>query len=171
MKFEYQLTRKDLGDYNAYYYWKNKSVSTILGAVVMIVVVLLLISNNSHRKLNVPVAAFCIALGLLFYFLLLRLQLKKYGENFKETGPMLSKKEVELTEQYCICTDEFGETKIKWRSFSKLESGKHAIYLFMESPLALIIPKSAFGSEARVTEFVNYANERIKANADMGLSS
>ena len=35
MKFEYQLTRKDLGQYNACYYWKNKTASAILGAIIM----------------------------------------------------------------------------------------------------------------------------------------
>lgn len=170
MKLEYQLTRKDLSDYNAYYYWKNKTGSAILGAIIMSIMGFILINSNNRRELNMPVAIICLVIALLVYFLLIKLQLKKYGDYFKENGPMLSKKEVELTEQYFISTDTFGEIRIKWRAFSKVESGKHAIYLFMESPLAVIIPKSAFENEVQVDKFINYVNERIKVNAGMGFS-
>jgi AMMECR1 domain-containing protein len=83
---------------------------------------------------------------------------------------MLTKKEVELTEQYFISTDTFSKVRIKWRAFTKVEAGKQGIYLFMESPLAVIIPKSAFENEVQVDKFINYVNERIKVNADMGFS-
>jgi len=49
MKIEYQLTRKDLGDYNSYYYWKNKTVSAILGAIMMSVIGLMLINTTSRK--------------------------------------------------------------------------------------------------------------------------
>lgn len=170
MKLEYQLTRKDLGTFNAYYYWKNKTGSAILGAIIMSVMGFILINSNNRRELNMPVAIICLVIALLVYFLLIKLQLKKYGDYFKENGPMLSKKEVELTEQYFISTDTFEEIRIKWRAFSKIEAGKHAIYLFMESPMAVIIPKSAFDNEVQVDKFINYVKERIKVNADMGFS-
>lgn len=170
MKFEYQLTRKDLGDFNVYYYWKNKSGSAILGALMMSIIGFILINGGSRRELNIPAAIICLAVGLLVYFLLLNLQLKKYGENFKENGPTLTKKKVELNDEYFIATDAFGEARLKWRAFSKVETGKNAIYLFMESPLALIIPKSVFENEIQMDKFVSYVNERIKVNADMGFS-
>lgn len=170
MKIEYQLTRKDLGDYNSYYYWKNKTVSAILGAIMMSVIGLMLINTTSRKELNITVVIICLTIGLSIYFLLIKLQLKKYGEYFKENGPMLTKKEVELTEQYFISTDTFSKVRIKWRAFTKVEAGKQGIYLFMESPLAVIIPKSTFENEVQVDKFINYVNERIKVNADMGFS-
>lgn len=162
MKFQYQLTRKDLGQYNTYYYWKNKTASAILGAIIMAGIAFMLISIR--KKLHVEAAVVCMVIGILIYFLLLHLQLKKYGDYFKENGPMLTRKEVELTEQYYISTDMFGEARIKWCAFSKMETGKHAVYLFMESPMAIIIPKATFETEVRLAEFANYVNERIRAN-------
>lgn len=167
MKFEYQLARKDLGQFNAYYYWKNKTASAILGAIIMTGIAFMLIS--SRKKLHIEAAVVCMAIGIPIYFLLLHLQLKKYGDYFKEDGPMLAKKEVELTDQYYISTDMFGETKVKWCAFSKMETGKHAVYLFMETPMAIIIPKTIFENEARLAEFTSYVTERIKAN-NLGLS-
>lgn len=169
MKFEYQLTQKDLSDFNTYYYWKNKKQSFVLNALTVAGVFLFFL-NRSGREINMPVAIFCLSIALAAYFLIIQNQLRSFGRNFKVNGPLLAKKQVEITDEYYGFVDEFEEGKIKWRAFDKVEVGKHAIYLFMGSRFGVIIPKSAFENEARITEFVNYITERIKVSAPIGLS-
>jgi hypothetical protein len=169
MKFEYQLTQKDLSDFSEYYYWKKKKVSVVLNALI-IAFAFLFFLNRSGREINIILAIACFSIGLVAYVFIIQNQLRSYGKNFKVDCPLLAKKQVEITDEHYGFVDEFEEGKIKWRAFDKVEIGKHAIYLFMGSPFGVIIPKSAFENEARITEFVNYVTERIKLSAPMGLS-
>jgi hypothetical protein len=169
MKFEYQLTQKDLSDFNSYYFWKNKKANVVLN-VLVVAAAFLFFLNKSGRQINIGLAIACLSVGMVFYFLILTNQLKSYGKLFKENGPLLAKKQVEITDEYYSFEDEFEEGKIKWRAFSKVEEGRHAVYLFMGSPFGVIIPKTAFENEVRVSEFINYVRERIRLSAPMGLS-
>ncbi|MET0461649.1 MAG: YcxB family protein [Chitinophagaceae bacterium] len=159
MKFEYQLTRKHLADFNAYYYWKNKILSAIFSAIVTGAFFFIFLS--SHRNFTVERGLLCSGIFIAIYLFSIHLGLKKTGKYYRENGPTLARKEIELTDKYFMSSDSYGESKTAWASFTHLETGKHSIYLFIESMTAIIIPKTIFADERSCQQFIDYINERL----------
>ena len=74
-----------------------------------------------------------------------------------EAGVFLGSQTVEANPQTITFKSSFGTTTYQWDRFIHRAENEAHIYLFVDNALALIIPKSAVGSDERLAELRQWA--------------
>jgi len=160
MKLEIEITRQDYADFNQFHFIKYRLKRSAL-IIAIVIIVMQVILNGSHFDLAGTVIS--TMAGLLVYFGIIYFSLKNTRKIPSAGGAILGKREMEFLEDTIKYKSETGEGSRIWSSIKRIEEGKNAYYLYLDTNMGLIIPKRFFGSEADQKDFVNLVKRKTKA--------
>jgi len=107
-------------------------------------------------RFTISSAIFIVAyIGLIYY------RLSNTKKTPQTRGIILGYKEYEFTNDEIICKTEDSVTNLKWNSTQKIEQSKTAFYLYVDTNMALIIPKRYFETEAQQQDFSSFVTTKI----------
>ncbi len=181
MIIEYELDKKDLLHFSMF--WKKTSSTMrrfsrweLLGAVLvgsLVFLVFFLISSKGNwsaaLKFVLPAALVILLVFLLLRFfnsLIARFLLRRIISEGANRG-VLGKHTLALESTGVRETTEYGESFWKWSVIERLDQDGHYIYIFVQSVMAHVVPKRAFGSSTDSEKFFAEARrlwENAKSN-------
>jgi len=162
MKFEIEtdLTSEDYATYNKHLFNKGKLKKYILFSVIMSLVLPYIITDYKQPRLSEFIISFIvfnsIFIGYLYY------RLGKTKNIPMRDGTTLGKRKYILQDNEFICEKANAESKIKWSGIKSMDVTSKAIYLFVDTNQAFIIPKRSFADIQAQNEFLETVNRKIK---------
>jgi hypothetical protein len=164
-KQDYQLfhlysMKRLLKGYAVWSFFKN--------AAVWLFFVIVLVSFFGHLSSKKPIidwhTAFTLALPIFLYLLAENLLHRAIKKNFqpKDNGIMLGPKEFELTDVGIKEKHALGYCFYHWRAVDAVEEHNGAVYIFVDTATALIIPALAFTSEVSKADFLAVTHHHLK---------
>jgi hypothetical protein len=79
----------------------------------------------------------------------------------KENGSFLGKKVYELSEEYINFSDKESDGRFQWKAIKSLEEDSKAFYLYLDTIMALLIPKRYFVDKSAEQAFRNYVQRKL----------
>ena len=165
MTLQIEINRQDYSDFNKFNFVKTSLVKTIV--VGLAACLLLQIFLNKERfHLFASIVSFLAS--IMAYSGLVYLQLIRTKKIPKDGGTTLGKRDMEFTNETIICKTKHSVSSSNWTAVRSLEKGKSAVYLYVDSNMAYIIPKRYFKNEQEQEDFIKFAETKIKTNAPAG---
>lgn len=178
MQLEYQLTPQEYKDFNYYTSWsapekRNARLKYYLGSLgfyFLFFVVISLISKKNPTIIGLVVFS---VFAILFMFYLkwrVRRQIERYVDKLvKESGEsrIFARSELSITERGIHEKSIDAETSYQWSAVLKRAEAYNCYYLYINSRLALVIPKRVFGSTQEKQEFEKLLLRHLSLSADL----
>lgn len=168
MEIKINVTEKDYADFNKYVFNKRRLNKFI---VINLIISLILPFVFTHRDTpNLFDFIFFLLVYNLFVFVYMYIYLSRTKNIPMKDGMFLGDRKYIVQENEFICEKENGESTVKWDAIKSVETGSKAIYLFVDTNSAYIIPKRAFVDTQSQNEFIEkvqlHINNRANAYAD-----
>lgn len=160
MKLTIDISRQDYADFNKFHFLKTKLKRTIITGILT-VLVLQIFLNSAQFNLAATVIS-SIVCALIYLFAINR-ALNKTKNIPDQDGAILGKKELEFSEDKIIWKTANAEGSSAWSTVKKLEEDSHAFYLYMDSNMAMLVPKRYFNDPSEVDTFKTLVSQKIKA--------
>ncbi|WHI48424.1 YcxB family protein [Microbulbifer sp. VAAF005] len=110
-------------------------------------------------QLHWPSAIFATIPFLIFTYLFMRnMKRIELGSIPRDDGLVVGKRVLEFSNDGIKDTCELGHFFYKWKAVQEIVSHNGSIYLFLDTLLAQIIPKSSFKNESEHNEILEYIN-------------
>lgn len=176
-QFKYLLDDNDYLEFNKFHMYNSlsnkKAIIALRLAVPILMTINLLLFQKSYQKLEtlvisiIIIAVFSIIWALLVKPLLL-LVLKANIKMLKKDGKLPYGKDVlmEFGEQNFIETTKETETKTNYSQIEKITLGNTAIYIYINSIQAYIIPFSVFTGDESKEAFLTFINQKAAINIE-----
>jgi hypothetical protein len=165
MKIEVNITRKDYGEFNQFYFLK-KGIIARNKWLFIILFLFILFLRNIRNNLNIVslVKDIFIDLVLLFiiYKLLIYVVVKIAEKTSIDNGAVVGKRTYTLTEEELIEESNVNRNHQKWSSILSLDENKNLIFLFIDNNVAYIIPKRDIKDKIEEELIKNYIRLKIK---------
>lgn len=158
MTIEIDITREDYSDFNIHHFVKTRLLRTVLTGIATIILMEYLLNRDGFHLIATVVSVF---VCIIIYVVLIVTQLQKTSNIPKDGGTILGIKILQFNEDSIICKASDSTTDFKWSLISRIDNGKKAIYLYLETNMAIIIPKRYFSTESEQIEFIEFVNKRI----------
>ena len=173
MKVEYHQTHKDY--FNAYAHVSaraNKStkwryLATFSGAAfgfLLVIGVMAILKHYEHyeylenEELSFGIKAIVLAFITLFIGLKIY-SIKTKPLIFEKNGLYLSLLSFEIQKEYLVHCMAENRHEYRWKYVQEIEKTKNCIYIFLDTGVALYIPKHGFPSEEAYEAFYNVLND------------
>jgi hypothetical protein len=165
MKIEVNITRKDYGEFNQFYFLK-KGIIARNKWLFIILFLFILFLRNIRNNLNIVslVKDIFIDLVLLFiiYKLLIYVVVKIAEKTSIDNGAVVGKRTYTLTEEELIEESNVNRNHQKWSSILSFDENKNLIFLFIDNNVAYIIPKRDIKDKIEEELIKNYIRLKIK---------
>jgi hypothetical protein len=165
MKIEANITRKDYGEFNQYYFLKKGIIARNKWLFLLLFLFILFLRNirNNFDILSFVKDIFIdIVLFLIFYKILLYVVVKIAEKTSINNGAVIGKRTFTLTEEELIEESNVNRNYQKWSSILSLDENKNLIFLFIDNNVAYIIPKRDFKDKNEEELIKNYIRIKIK---------
>lgn len=140
MNLSTEITREDFYEFNRYHFMKTKLKNTIFLGLITIVVLQIVLNFNEFDL--IPTIVSTITMFLIYPWLVMR-SIKKTSNMPDKNGSILGRKNYEFGEEQIKYKTDRSEGQIAWKSITKLGIGRKAYYLYIDSMMALVFPRSA----------------------------
>ena len=161
MRLQVDITRQDFLDFNIHHYKKNQMTSTIVTGTIGLLVVLFLL-HRDKTSLDFGVIGITIFVYVISYFLILKYLLKRSKNIPQEHGALLGVKEFNFGDERIEYADKNSSGQYLWSAITKISESKNALYLFLDSNMAIVIPKRSFRDKGHEEDFKSHVGKRIK---------
>lgn len=161
MKISTTITREDYAMLNKYWFKKNFSKKLII--YIALVLGLYFYLNYDSTPFNYNDVIGLVIILLFFaglYFGIMKLIESNSKKMPADKGLILGKKKISLTEDGIIEESELAKSTIKWEAIKSVEGTKELILIFLESNVALVIPKRDFEIESDIEKFLAIINKK-----------
>ena len=82
--------------------------------------------------------------------------------HLKSEKPSLQKSAIQFYEEFIFSVDEKSEEKIKYTALTKLDIDKNAVYVYIDSNKAYIIPLRYFENQEHINAFCAFINSKLQ---------
>ncbi|MBK6642963.1 MAG: YcxB family protein [Bacteroidetes bacterium] len=154
------LTREDYASFNTHLFIKKNLKKYIALSIGISLALPFFFTSKSTPELFDFILSFIVY--NLFFWLLMYNRLRKTKNIPMEGGPTLGERKYILSDSEFICENELVSSKIKWDGIKSVDITKKAIYLFVDTNQAYIVPKRTFPDQLSENEFMELINQKIK---------
>ncbi|MBL7913645.1 MAG: YcxB family protein [Bacteroidia bacterium] len=154
------VTREDYASFNTHLFIKRNVKKYIVLSIVMSLALPFLITSKSTPELSDFILTFIVY--NLFFWLVIYNRLRKTKNIPMEGGPTLGERKYIISDSEFICENEMAFSKIRWDGIKCVDISKKAIYLFVDTNQAFIIPRRTFPDLITENEFVELINRKVK---------
>jgi len=157
MKISFELTERDLVDFNKHMINRTAKISRKVFPLVIFAFFLSYIVYKSWGNFNPSTLIIVLITGIFFYFImwgsnrLLDFNIKRL---VKKNPSLTGQRALEVTDHQVIYYFDQGEKLYDKSSFNKLEQSNNCLYLFTNKAAAIIIPERAFDTNEQKAEFL-----------------
>ena len=160
MTLEIEMTRQDYLDYNIYYFLKNRLTPTIVNFLLSLLVLQLFIHDKKTVS-DMNQVIITSALYLIIYFLSVYYSLYRSKKIPHENGVILGLKAYDFTDEGVAYVDKNNRGQYNWSVVKSINESKKAFYLYIDTEVAIVIPKRYFSDELNKHEFVELVKKNI----------
>lgn len=141
MKLTIDISRQDYADFNRFHFFKTKLKKTVItGALTVIIMQLFFNREQFDLTATIITSGVCV----LFYVFVINRSLNKTKNIPDNDGTILGQKEIEFAEDKIIYKTANSEGTSDWTAIKKLEESSGAFYLYMDTNMAMLVPKRVF---------------------------
>lgn len=157
MKITFELTERDLIDFNKHMINRTAKISRKVFPLVIFTFFLIYIVYQSWGNFNWSTLIIVLITAIFFYFImwgsnrLLDFNIKRL---VRRNPNLTGQRAIEVTDHQVIYYFEQGEKLYDKSSFNKLEQSNSCLYLFTHKSAAIIIPERAFDNNDQKAEFL-----------------
>ncbi len=159
MKLNIDITREDYADFNKFHFMKTRLKQSIIAIVCTLLIVQYFLNSDGFDLMRTTVSSL---FGIVVYIFILYRSYVVIKRIPLENGYILGKKEVEFTEERYFYKTRNSEASTGWDAIKSIEEGKTAFYLFMDTNMAMIIPKRTFKDESEMCYFKDLVTRKIQ---------
>lgn len=160
MKIEVDITRQDYLNFNLYHFRKKNLLRTVLTGLTGLVLTQYLINKGKATVNVVEVIVFSVFYIALFA-VIMYFNLARSKSIPKDNGSFLGKKVFDFSDDYIFYSDIDSEGRFQWNAIKSLEEDSKAFYLYLDTIMALMIPKRHFVSKLEEQAFRNYVQSKL----------
>ena len=160
MKLEIEITREDYSNFGFYHFKKTQLVRTILIGLASLLILQFLFHRNKS-SLNLGIILISSFLFIVFYSILIYFSLSKSRSIPKDDGSILGKKEYEFLDDHIFYKDKNSEGRFQWNAIKDVHESNKAFYLYLDTNMAILIPKKHFVDKTAEKNFGNYVRSKI----------
>lgn len=158
MTIEIEIIRQDYADFNKYHFVKTSLTRTIITGVLAIIMVELFL-NKDHFDLFATIVS--VAAFVPIYALLITWRLQRTKNLPKDGGTILGKKTLQFNDDEIVFSDSDSVSNMKWSTIKSIDEGKNGLYLYVDTNMAIVVPKRFFETKLDQQEFVDYIKSKI----------
>lgn len=158
MKLTIDISRQDYADFNKFHFFKTKLKRTVTtGALTVIVLQLFL-----NREQFDPTATIISSVVCVFvYVFAINRSLNNTKSIPDSDGTILGQKLMDFGEDKIIYKTQNSEGSSDWKTIKKLEEGSKAFYLYMDTNMAMLVPKRVFKDKLEEETFKTLVRQKI----------
>ena len=158
MKLTIDISRQDYADFNKFHFFKTKLKRTVItGALTVIILQLFLNREQFNLTATIVSSVVCV---LVYVFAISR-SLNKTKSIPDNDGTILGQKEMEFAEDKIIYKTANSEGSSDWTTIKKLEESSKAFYLYMDTNMAMLVPKRVFKDKSDEETFKTLVRQKI----------
>lgn len=158
MKLTIDISRQDYADFNKFHFIKTKLKGTVITGVLTVIFLQIFLNRE---QFNLTATIVSSTAWLLMYVLVISRRLNKTKRIPDNDGTILGQKEIEFCEDKIIYKTEKSDGSNAWTTIKKLEESSKAFYLYMDTNVAMVVPKRVFKDKADEDEFKTLVIRKI----------
>ena len=158
MKLTIDISRQDYADFNKFHFIKTKLKRTVITGVLTIIILQLFLNRE---QFNLTATIFSSVVCVLVYLFAINRSLKKTKSIPNNDGTILGQKELEFSKDKIIYKTANSEGKSAWTTIKKLEESSKAFYLYMDTNMAMLVPKRVFKDKSEEETFKTLVRQKI----------
>jgi hypothetical protein len=149
-------------------------LGVVLCAIFLVMAIVINININPYR-----ISGFGIRYPLSFYLILIlclvaailclapavKLRLKTLRMQVSDDGPLLGSTKLVVESDGLVVDRALMKAKYLWAAFQGIEIAKKAVILAVDNGIGVIVPASAFASDAERYEFVAIVSKQLEGRA------
>ncbi len=160
MKLIIDISRDDYADFNKFHYLKYNLKRTILYPVLALIFILYYVNREGFNLTSTLITPF---IFVIVYVLSINRTINRTKKIPNNDGAILGEKEYEFSDDIISYKTNNAEGSLNWSTVLKLEESTNAFYLYMDTNMALIVPKRVFKDQAEEEAFKNIVKGKIKS--------
>lgn len=160
MKLIYDITRQDYADFNKFHFFSTQFKKRVI--LLLLLLVILQLALN-FEEFDIKMTLFSSIIAILVYYFVILIVLKRTKNIPDNAGAILGQKELEFTEDRISFKTANSEGSSEWRTMKKLEESSTAFYLYMDTNMAMMVPKRAFDNKSNEDEFRELVLRKINS--------
>lgn len=159
---------------------RGPHLRALLGVVLCAILLAMAIVLNVNPYRAVPLSSAAIPYPLSFYLLLIvlligailtllpavRLRLKTLRMQVSDDGPLLGPTHLTIEDDALVVDRGRMSARYAWSAFQGVETAKNAVILPIDNGIGVIVPASAFASDAERYEFAATVARRVQSARD-----
>lgn len=158
MKLTIDISRQDYADFNKFHFFKTKLKRTVItGALTVIILQLFLNREQFDLTATIISSVFCV----LVYVFAINRSLNKTKSIPDNGGTILGQKEIEFAEDKIFYKTANSEGISDWTTIKKLEESTNAFYLYMDTNMAMLVPKRVFKNKSDEETFKTLVRQKL----------
>jgi hypothetical protein len=158
MKLIVEITRQDYADFNKFDFRQTKLKKSVVSALVTLLVLQFGLNFNKLDWFATIITSVCF---VVVYAFLINNNLNKTKNIPSDNGAILGDKEYEFDEDK-IRYKEFGsEGSIEWKTVMHVKESATSFYLYMDTNMAMLVPKRYFKDADEIVEFKELTSQKI----------
>jgi hypothetical protein len=162
MKLEIEITRQDYLNFNLYHFRKKNLIQTAL--IGLIGLIILQYSINKEKETVSIIAVVISSILYIFIFAVIMYFSLAWSKSIpKDKGSCLGKKVYEFSEENISFSDNNSDGRFQWNAIKSLEEDSKAFYLYLDTIMALLIPKRYFVDKSEEQAFRSYVQSILTA--------
>ena len=158
MKLLIEITREDYSEFNKFHFIQTKLKKTIIFGLLTVIILQLFLNRDRFDLTATIISTFIAA---IFYAFVIIRSLNKTKNIPDNNGAILGEKEIEFTESNISYKTKNSQGTSEWASIKNLKESPKAFYLYMDTNLAMLVPKKVFKDSSEMGEFKELVKRKI----------
>lgn len=158
MILEIEINRQDYLAFNKHHFIKTRLTTTIITGVLTIIALQWFLNIDGFDLMATVFSS--LACSLVFV-LLTFLQLRNTKNIPKDDGSILGKRTLQFDDNEINCKAADSTTILKWKHVKSIDNGKSAFYLYLDTNMAILVPKRYFETDMAQKQFVDFVTTKI----------
>ena len=158
MKLIVNITREDYSDFNKFHFLKTRLNRTIIIGLLTVIILQYLLNRPEFNLIATVIST--IACIVIYIFMIYR-SLNRTKNIPDSDGTILGQKEMEFKDDRIIYSTKNSQGTCEWASIKSLKENSTAFYLYMDTNMAMLIPKRSFISNQEQENFRKLIRQKI----------
>jgi hypothetical protein len=160
MKIEIDITRQDYLNFNLYHFRKKNLVRTALIGLIGLLILQYSI-NKEKESINIIAVVISSVFYISIFAVIMYFSLARSKSIPKDNGSFLGKKVYEFSDDYISFSDKDSDGRFQWHAIKSLGEDSKAFYLYLDTIMALLIPKRYFRDKTEEQAFRDYVQSKL----------
>lgn len=158
MKLTFVISRQDYADFNKFHFFKTRLKRTVITGLLTVIIMQLFLNRE---QFNLTATIFSTAVCLAVYVFAINRSLNRTKSIPDNDGTILGRKEIEFTDDRIFYKTANSGGSGAWTTIKKLEEYSKAFYLYMDTNMAMLVPKRVFKDKSEEETFKTFVIQKI----------